>query len=156
MTNTDTDHPTIIAPPPLIYLGFLSLGLLLEYLWPTQIFTGSLMAEIGLLILIVGIIGVFLAVRTVLRARSPVDPYKSPTTIVTTGLYRFSRNPIYVFDTLIYIGLAMAFSSFWAIVLMPLLIWTLQQGVVLREEHYLARRFGEEYLRYQRGVKRWI
>jgi len=157
MTKTcRKDHPHVIAPPPAIYLGFLGLGLLMEQQWPTQIFSGPLMAFVGLLILIIGVAGVITAVRTIIKARTPVDPYESTTTIVTRGLYRISRNPIYVFDTFVYIGLAMSFNSFWAIVLMPLLLWTLQRGVVLREEQYLRCRFGDKYMRYQKGVRRWI
>lgn len=157
MPNThDLDHPAIIAPPPLIYLGFLALGLFLEWLQPTQLFAGPVPALIGLTLLITGLVGMGLAVRLFYRAHTPVDPYQPPTRVITQGPYRFSRNPIYLFMMVTYIGLAMAFSTVWAILLIPGLIWALQQGVIRREEQYLSSRFGEEYLDFVKRVRRWI
>ncbi|MEW6683831.1 MAG: isoprenylcysteine carboxylmethyltransferase family protein [Nitrospirota bacterium] len=156
MRDVAADRPRILAPPPVIYLGVLGLGLLLEWLWPTRLLGWPLAVAVGSTIFICGVVGLTVAIRTVLRARTPVDPYKATTAIVTGGLFQFSRNPIYVSDTLLYVGLSLALNAWWALALTPVLVWIMGVGVIAREEEYLERKFGNEYLRYKRQVRRWL
>ncbi len=156
MQDVAADRARIVAPPPVIYLGVLGLGLLLEWLRPTRIVSWSLAVGVGLAMLVCGVIGLAAAIRTIWRAQTPVDPYKATTKIVLDGLYRFSRNPIYVSDTVIYVGLSLALNAWWALALTPLLVLIMQVGVVAREEEYLERKFGDDYLRYKRQVRRWF
>ena len=80
-----------------------------------------------------------------------------PTTaLVTTGPFRFSRNPLYVALTLAYLGIAVAAQSLWALALLIVVLIVMQQGVIGREERYLERPFGADYLRYKERVRRWI
>jgi len=95
MQDIAADRARIVAPPPVIYLGILGLGLLLEWLWPTRLLSWSLAVGVGLAILVCGVIGLAAAIRTTWRAQTPIDPYKATTVLVTDGLFRFSRNPIY-------------------------------------------------------------
>jgi protein-S-isoprenylcysteine O-methyltransferase Ste14 len=111
---------------------------------------------VGSAILIGGVVGLTAAIRTVWRAQTPVDPYKPSTAIVNDGLFRFTRNPIYVSDTLIYVGLSLVLNAWWAFALTPVLVWIMHVGVVVREEDYLERKFGDDYLRYKRQVRRWL
>ena len=101
MQNVAVDRARIVAPPPVIYLGMLGLGLLLEWLWPTRLLSWSLAVGMGSAIFVCGVIGLAAAIRAIWRAQSPIDPYKATTALVTDGLFRFSRNPIYVSNTLI-------------------------------------------------------
>lgn len=78
------------------------------------------------------------------------------TAIVTDGLFRFSRNPIYVSDLLLYVGLSLALNTWWALALTPVLVLIMNVGVIAREEAYLERKFGNEYLRYKQQVRRWL
>jgi protein-S-isoprenylcysteine O-methyltransferase Ste14 len=156
MRDVAADRARIVAPPPVIYLGILGFGLLLEWLWPTRLLSWSLAVRVGLAILVCGVIGLAAAIRTVWRAQSPIDPYKATTALVTKGLFRLSRNPIYVSDTLIYVGLSPTLNAWWALALTPVLVWTMQVGVIAREEEYLERKFGDDYLRYKREVRRWL
>ena len=151
-----TGRAGIVAPPPVIYLGVLGVGLLLEWLWPTQVLTRPLAVVSGALVLACGALGLTAAIRTLLRAHTPVDPYKGTTTIVTDGLFRFSRNPIYVSDVLLYVGLALLLDSWWALALSPVVIGVMNVGVIAPEEAYLQRAFGGEYLRYAQQVRRWL
>ncbi|HWQ69571.1 MAG TPA: isoprenylcysteine carboxylmethyltransferase family protein [Patescibacteria group bacterium] len=112
--------------------------------------------SVGSAILITGVIGLAAAIRTLWRAHTPINPYKATTAVVTGGLFRFSRNPIYVSDTLIYVGLSLALNAWWALALTPVVVWIMQVGVIVREEEYLERTFGEDYLRYKRQVRRWL
>ena len=156
MQDVAADRARILAPPPMIYLGVLGLGLLLEWLRPTRLLRWPLAVAVGSTILIGGVVGLTASIRTVWRAQTPVDPYKATTAIVTDGLFRFSRNPIYVSDTFLYVGLSLALNAGWALALTPVLVWIVHVGVIRREEEYLERKFGNDYLRYKQQVRRWV
>jgi protein-S-isoprenylcysteine O-methyltransferase Ste14 len=134
----------------------LGIGLLLEWLWPTQMLTWPLAVVPASVVLICGVLGLTAAIRTLLRAQTPVDPYKGTTTIVTDGPFRFSRNPIYVSDLLVNLGLALLLNTWWALALSPVVVWIINIGVIAREEAYLERTFGRDYLRYKEQVRRWL
>ena len=90
------------------------------------------------------------------EAKTNFDLRKPTTRIITTGPYRFSRNPSYVSLTMLYLGIAIAADSVWVLAgLIPTLV-VMHYGVILREEEYLEAKFGEEYLRYKRSVPRWL
>lgn len=156
MQDIASDNAGIIAPPPVIYLGMLGLGLLLEWLWPTRLPGGALTVGMGSVILVCGVIGAAAAIRTLRRARTPVDPYKPTIAIVTHGPFRLSRNPIYVSNLLIYAGLSLVLDAGWSLALAPALIWMMRAGVISREERYLEQKFQEDYLRYKHRVRRWL
>ncbi len=90
------------------------------------------------------------------HVRTPVEPWKPTRSIVSSGAYAVSRNPIYV----AFLGLQLAYAwgrpNAWGLVLLPLSIGLLYWGVISREERYLTRRFGDEYLAYTRRVRRWL
>lgn len=156
MLDVTPKRARIVAPPPVIYLGVLGLGLLLEWRWPTRLLNRSVAVGVGSAILICGVFGLAVVIRTLWRAHTSVNPYKATTALVTDSLFQFSRNPIYVSDTLIYVGLSLALNAWWALALTPALVWIMQVGVITREEEYLERKFGDEYLRYRRQVRRWL
>ena len=84
-------------------------------------------------------------------------PSKLPTTtIVDTGPFRFTRNPIYVGMMLGLIGLAIAFNSLWLLMTLALFALIIRYGVITREEAYLERKFGDVYRRYRARVRRWL
>lgn len=90
------------------------------------------------------------------RARTSFLPIKPTTTLVVHGPYQFTRNPMYFGLVCLYLGLALWFGIFWAVILLPAVIALVQHYVIAREEQYLERKFGEEYLRYKADVRRWI
>jgi protein-S-isoprenylcysteine O-methyltransferase Ste14 len=89
-------------------------------------------------------------------AKTPVDPRKPSTTIVTDGPFRRTRNPGYIALTLVYIGVSLRTNRRWPLVLLPAVIAALDRGVVRREERYLRDRFGDDYREYERRVRRWL
>jgi protein-S-isoprenylcysteine O-methyltransferase Ste14 len=89
-------------------------------------------------------------------SRYPSRTLEPSTAIVSTGVYRFTRNPMYLAMALIYVALAMALDSGVALLLLAPLLLAIQHAVILREERYLERKFGEDYLRYKRSVRRWF
>ena len=75
---------------------------------------------------------------------------------MTTGPYRFTRNPAYLGMALTYVGIALLSSAVWVLLPLPLVLAVIDRGVIAREERYLQRKFGEEYLSYKRTVRRWV
>jgi protein-S-isoprenylcysteine O-methyltransferase Ste14 len=150
------DTPGVIAPPPLIYLTALVIGLGLGYLAPTPFLPGSLAYGLGAVLILIGAWIIISARRMMLRAGTAIRPTIPTTALVTTGPFRFTRNPLYVGATLIYVGIAVAARSLWAIALLLVVLAVMQRGVIDREEHYLERKFGADYVRYKERVRRWI
>ena len=146
----EKDRPGVIAPPPAIFLIAFLLGVLLRKFLPRigSPIGGTALAAIG-----VGL-GAW-AFTHMLRARTHIDPYKPATALVTTGPYRFTRNPIYLAMTILYIGAAVSFRIIPALILLPIAILLLQFGVIRREERYLEAKFGDRYREYRSRVRRW-
>jgi protein-S-isoprenylcysteine O-methyltransferase Ste14 len=90
------------------------------------------------------------------HAGTPANPYKPVSHVVTEGPFRYTRNPAYLSMAMIYTGVAGLANALWAILLLPAALFGIQRGVIEREERYLERKFGEEYLRYKARVRRWI
>jgi len=152
----DRDAPGVIAPPPLIYLAGLGIGFGLDALLPSASLPETLGTVLGCLLLAAGLVLAGSFVSAFRRAHTPVDPGKATTAIVTTGPYRLSRNPGYLAMALAYAGIAVMTETLWAFVaLIPTLI-LIDRGVIKREERYLERKFGEDYLRYKARTRRWL
>ena len=160
MTTTaiaDTsDNPGVIARPPRLFLAFLALGLGLDAAWPLPLLPDVPQVAAGLALTVFGVALMSMAVRQFARARTNVETYRSATALVCDGVYRLSRNPIYLSMGLIYAGIGTLADSVWVIALLLPLLLLLRHGVVAREERYLERKFGPQYLRYQATVRRWL
>lgn len=152
----DRDRPNVVALPPLIYLGFLVLGILADFVWPTSIASLPVRLVVGGLLFAVGLVLAASAVRRFARAGTAVEVYRPATALVSEGPYRFSRNPIYLGMTLGYAGLAVIANSLWALALLLPVLAVIRYGVIAREEEYLERKFGENYRRYKSAVRRWV
>lgn len=168
MSKTDT--PGVIAPPPLIYLGFLLLGWGLAelggrpeavgagYSWLAAGFGLEMEVRRGvaLTLIIGGLLLDGMAAGLFRRRGTAVEPWKPSTVLIHEGPYRFSRNPIYVGFTLAFIGFAVGMDSPMALAfLFPCLI-VVDRLVIAREERYLDAKFGEAWRAYARTVRRWL
>ena len=156
MTTENRDLPGVIAPPPLIYVGFIAAGLVLNALYPLPFLPKAVTLITGIALSIFGAFIIAQAFRAMGRADTPVDPYEASRAIVTDGPYRFTRNPIYVGFALIYLGLACLDNSLWAVWLWPVALLVIDRGVIAREERYLESKFGEAYRQYKAKVRRWV
>ena len=150
------DTAGVIAPPPLIYLGGLLVGFALEALLPGGSLPDAVRWIGGGLALVAGLALQTFFITAFSRVGTAVEPWKPTTAIVTTGPYRLTRNPMYVGMASLYVGLAFAFGLIWAFALLPVVLIVIDRLVIAREEPYLERLFGEEYLAYKRRVRRWI
>ncbi|MBC8020240.1 MAG: isoprenylcysteine carboxylmethyltransferase family protein [Methyloceanibacter sp.] len=154
-----TDHAEVAVMPPLLFLGALALGSVLSLAVPIGPGPGSanaLALTAGLTFVLIGFTLVALAVRNFRFAGTSVVPGEPATTLVVTGPYRFTRNPIYVGFVLAYFGFAIVLTSMWVLLLLIPVLVILQRGVVAREEDYLERQFGEAYRKYKTRVPRWL
>jgi protein-S-isoprenylcysteine O-methyltransferase Ste14 len=145
----------VIAPPPIIYLAFLGLGFLLEALMPDNDLPAWLQ-WLGAALIVAGLALGIAFERALARARTPANPYKPSTSLATTGPFRFTRNPAYLSMAIVYVGIALAAAAPWALVMLAPALVVIQFGVIVREERYLERLFGDEYLSYQQRTRRWI
>lgn len=156
MTQADKDIPGVIARPPLIYLGSLGLGFGLDYLWPAPVLPNPVQYVVGASLIALGVIILAIAVRQFRKAGTNVQTWKPTTALVTDGLYRLSRNPIYIALSLIYAGIGIAADNLWALGLLVPVLVVIRYGVIAREERYLERQFGQEYLSYKASGRRWL
>ena len=150
------DNPVVVAPPPLIYAGALALGLVANKLYPMAFLPRAVSRVLGLPLIFGGLTIGLLGFREIRRAETNVDPYKPATAIVTEGPYRFTRNPLYLGMTLVHSGITVLFNALPAAMLLSLVLAVLRRGVIEREERYLERKFGDEYLAYKARVRQWL
>src|SRR4051794_26805913 len=154
--NDSEDTAGVAGPPPLIFLAGLGVGFALEALLPGVDLPGLVEWVAGGLLVVAGL-GLLLWFNTLFsRTGTAVAPWKPTTAIVTTGPYRFTRNPAYLGMALTYVGIALLSSAVWVLVPLPIVLAVIDRGVIAREERYLERKFGEEYLGYRRSVRRWL
>jgi protein-S-isoprenylcysteine O-methyltransferase Ste14 len=149
-------NPGIKVPPPLIYLVPLVLGLLLDRRRYLSFLPRGVARVLGWSLIGGGVVfnGWFL--RTMRDADAPIRTDKPVPRLTTEGPFRYSRNPSYLALAIIYAGIAVLRNSLWAILLLPLVVSVIQREVIEREERYLERTFGEEYLDYKGRVRRWV
>lgn len=157
MSHPDSPALRLIAPPPVIYIGMLLLGVAIHVLSPVGIFPATHAHEVlgGVLLLFSGAFARW-AFLTMRRSGTTANPRRPSEALATGGPFRVSRNPIYVAMTGIYIALALLVNSAWLLVLLAPLLVFMQWGVILREERYLAGKFGNEYIAYSARVRRWL
>src|SRR5918995_7430653 len=142
--------------PPLVCLGSILLGLLLHFAWPLPHKRQPVGALIGAGVVLMTV-GLFItAVRTFRAAGTPVPGNRPTTTIVRTGPYRFSRNPIYLAFSALQVGIALWVGSLWLLITLVPAIALMSFVVIPREERYLEARFPAEYLSFKSSVRRWL
>jgi protein-S-isoprenylcysteine O-methyltransferase Ste14 len=145
-----------LVRPPLVYLGSILLGLLLHFAWPLPLVRHPVGGPIGAGVVLMAI-GLFIAaVRTFRAAGTPVPGNRPTTTIVRTGPYRFSRNPIYLAFSALQIGIAFWVGSLWLLITLVPALALMSFWVIPREERYLEAQFPSEYLPYKSSVRRWL
>lgn len=153
-----TDGAKVHFPPPLIYLAGLALGIAAGRLLnlPNLGLEAGTRNLFGGALVFAGLLVSFAGAGLFLRRGTAIIPYKPATSLVTSGIYRWTRNPMYVGMALIYLGLAILSNNLASLILLPLVLAIVQTQVIAREEAYLERAFGNEYIAYKNQVRRWI
>lgn len=150
------DKAGVIIFPPLLYFIALILGILISKLFKAFSPFNILFTAIGSFVFLLGVLLLIISVRTMNAQQTTINPKGATTTIIEIGIFKYSRNPMYISFTLILIGLLICLNSFFGlIILVPLLI-LVQKGIIEREETYLTQKFGSIYLSYKQRVRRWL
>ena len=148
--------PNVITHPPFLYAGGLFVASLLERLYPLLKLNTNLHYYIGGAMIAVAVVLAFSCFSRFVKAGTHAPTSKPSTAIVTTGLYRFSRNPIYLALTLLYLGIIVMDSNIWGVLALVPVLYLMTTGVIQREETYLEEKFGQDYLEYKASVRRWF
>ncbi len=156
MDDLARDTAGVVAPPPLIFASGLGLGLLLQKLVPARLLPHSWAKYVGWPLVAVALLPGAFAALAMRSARTDLNPYQPTTALVADGPFKYTRNPIYVSFTLLYAGITLLANSLWSALLLPVVLVVMRRGVIEREERYLERKFGAEYLRYKARVRRWL
>ena len=153
------DIAGVIAPPPLIALAAVLIGLALDWLLPAYVIAvllpRTLHIVLGIMLIAAGAALAIAARNTFVRGSTNVNPYQPVLALVTGGVFDYVRNPMYVGLMLISAGIGVAFASDWTLVMTVVLAVVLHNGVVRREERLLEEKFGDAYRQYKARVPRY-
>lgn len=167
MTNTTEREPAgapavatgakvVPIPPPAYYAAAFASGVLLHRAVPLDVPARPASALLGGAVLVTGLALDLAGVATVLANRTTIVPHRPVAKLLTAGIYRFSRNPMYTGLGLVVAGGALVAGTWWPLVLLPLALLAVRRLVIEPEETYLAERFGTIYADYRRSVRRWL
>jgi len=157
LRTTDTKATSgVHFPPPLLYVGGFLVGVLLKRLFPLPALPRPVSLGLSFILLIPGFGLLYWALGSFFRKKTSPLPFRPTTTLVITGPYRWTRNPMYLGMLLVYLGLAFWSSVLWAILLAPVVVGLVGRFVIRKEEAYLEARFGDAYRQYSRQVRRWL
>lgn len=159
-STAPADRPGVLIFPPVLPIGGLLLGLILEQFFPIAAKADwlpfALRMSLGPGLLVVGVAFMAGARGAMMKAGTHVHPGRPALHLVESGPFRLSRNPMYLGGNLVLLGLGLVFRLYWIPLLMPVLIAICHRGVILREEAYLERKFGQTYINYKTRVRRWL
>jgi protein-S-isoprenylcysteine O-methyltransferase Ste14 len=156
MPAPDSDTAGVIAFPPLLVAGTLALGLIAHWLAPRHPFPTGPSRIAGIALVLLGGAIIAWGAKTMRAGGTNIDPGQPALALVTTGPFRFTRNPLYLANVIIYIGTTLVVDALWPFVLLVPLVAVLEWGVIRREERYLSKKFGAPYDAYRSRVRRWL
>jgi protein-S-isoprenylcysteine O-methyltransferase Ste14 len=159
MTDATVDHPEILVFPPVIPLATLAISCVLQWLAPLGLIENidrGWRIGWGVVIFVAGLLMTIVGRRTLLRHGTNVNPLQPTTALVTDGIFRRTRNPLYVGILITQYAVALIFALDWLLLLILPSWVALHFAVVTREERYLERKFGEAYRRYKARVPRYL
>lgn len=142
--------------PPVYLFAALILMWLLNHFWPLYWFVRTPWSYLGILPILVGIGIAAVSARRFAKAETGIVPFHEATTLVTGGLYRFTRNPMYLGMYLILLGVAFLMGSLSSLLPVFAFMLIIRFNFVAGEERFLEDAFGQSYLDYKAKVRRWI
>ncbi len=146
-------------PPPLLYLGGFGIGWLIDRILPLSIVSDNLKSVevvIGGTLIVTGLFIMITGLYTFKKAHTSITPNLKTKQLITTGPYRFSRNPLYTGWAVTYIGVLLVMNIIWCIFTLAIIMVIFNKVIIPREEEYLRNEFGESYLLYSKQVRRWL
>lgn len=150
------DNPRVRLPPPLVLLAALALGMALDGRLADPQLNSTLLVVWGSTCAFIGLLLGISALGMFHRKGTKPEPWKPSSALVTSGVYQFTRNPMYVGMLLLYVGIALIAGGPMTVVPFILVFAIFNFYVIGREEAYLERRFGKAYAEYRHRVRRWL
>ena len=151
------DGAQVRLHPPALYLVAVLLGIALHWLWALEFARrSSVRIALGVALLCGGVALLGSALSAFRRIGQHPDPRKPTPVITRDGPYRFTRNPMYLGGSLIQLGLGVALGNAWIVLLLVPALALIHHRVILPEEAYLEKKFGEDYACFKASVRRWI
>ena len=156
--SDEKDVPGVIVFPPLILLAVLVVGILLDWLLPLEFLAPvpfAIRIVVGPALFLLGLASAIIGARTFKRIGTNTNPMRPALALAGEGVFAHLRNPMYVGMGLVVLGIVIAFAFEWTLFALIVGALVMHFGVVLREERYLERKFGEDYRRYKASVPRY-
>jgi protein-S-isoprenylcysteine O-methyltransferase Ste14 len=151
-----TDRPNKLPWPPMLMAAIAAAAILLGGAWPLPSFDSSVATLLGVVLVAIGLGLDIWAIVTMRGADTNIMPNRAADLLVTWGPFRFSRNPIYLGNTLLLIGIGVAGGNYWFVLGGLLSALLVDQLAIRREESHLAARFGEAWTSYAEKTPRWL
>ena len=156
-TSQVPDNPGVKVPPPIPWLGVILVGYGLQQAWVLELPNWSGWSVAGRVVIGAGAAIAATAWVQFYRAKTNIQPHKPSSHLIQKGLYRFSRNPIYVAGLLLHLGIGLLMNNLWIVLLVPVSkLLLFDRYIIAREEAYLERTYGETYVDFKRSVRRWL
>lgn len=148
--------PGVKVPPPLIYLSFMVLGYVVSMIVPLGFSLYGLNKVLAYSLFVVGGAIAAVAVFHFWRAKTHIEPWQPASYLITSGIFSYSRNPIYVAFIIVTLGCGALLGSLWVLFSVIPSTLCLYHWVIKKEECYLEQKFGERYLIYKNKVRCWL
>ena len=156
MSDINSGAPNVKIIPPLVFLAGLVISFLANMWMPITVVSDLVAWAVGGILIICGAVLTGSAVLKFKDVGTTVRPDRAASTLVTAGPYKVTRNPMYLGLAIVYLGIAIAGQSVWALILLPIVLAIIQRWVIEPEEVFLEKRFGAEYISYKETVRHWI
>jgi protein-S-isoprenylcysteine O-methyltransferase Ste14 len=150
------DHADVKIHPPVLALIFIAIAYVAKWAIPIPFVVPTVLRLIGFGMVILGFLLGVAALLAFRKARTTAHPHGMVSAIVTDGIYRFTRNPIYLGFLLMLIGFPLNGGNFWGILLAPIFVMSMNSLVIEKEEAYLEKKFRDVYTGYKSRVRRWL
>lgn len=155
--SVDKESAQVRFPPPLVFFGFLLIGRVInDWFGLNPAIPDIVRWVLGGGAILAGLVVIALALLRFRRSGNNPEPWKTDTVFVAEGIYRVTRNPMYLGMALVFFGISVAANCLGGLLMLPLALISIQLFVIRREEAWLSQRFGDTYEEYRRRVRRWI
>jgi protein-S-isoprenylcysteine O-methyltransferase Ste14 len=158
MKKIKNDNPGVILPPPLIYAIIFLTSVFLNKILPVNInfIPESIKHRAGPILIGISLALLVTSLWRFFKSRNTLITIRPASSLQTTGIYAYTRNPMYLSLVILYAGIAFFKGNLWTFSLIPVLMLVIEYYVIKREELYLERQYGEEFVSYKNSVRRWL
>ena len=144
-----------IVPPVYLFMTLLLMWLMNRFV-PLYEYLAPPIAYAGIIPILCGMAMAAVSAGMFLKLKTGLEPFEEATVLVTSGFYRFTRNPMYIGMFMLLLGVALLMGSAGALLPIPLFILVIRNNFVAGEERFMEAAFGQQFLDYKLKVRRWL